>query len=212
MSSESVKKEKKKEEIANAAFRLFMKNGYSSTKIADIADETNIGKGTVYEYFKSKDDILLYVILNNITREFSDLPELIAQHDSFYDKLKVYIDFEVAFSNKFGRYATEVKQLVVEPMDVKLSKEIRNAICDLIQFEYKIVFDIIEYGIGGNRIRNMNKMLATHFIVGLSSIYAALKCGVATDLGIPIPEEFWHEIENYTVDDIIDLIKNGIGI
>ena len=76
MSSESVKKEKKKEEIANAAFRLFMKNGYSNTKIADIADETNIGKGTVYEYFKSKDDILLYVILNNITREFSDLPEL----------------------------------------------------------------------------------------------------------------------------------------
>ena len=56
-----VDKEKKKREIIDAAIRVFSRQGYRRTKINDIAGEAGVGKGTVYEYFKSKEDLFLHM-------------------------------------------------------------------------------------------------------------------------------------------------------
>ena len=63
MNSEAAKREKKRAEIMEAAFRLFLQKGYANTKIIEIANSAMIGKGTVDEYFKSKDQILLDIIV-----------------------------------------------------------------------------------------------------------------------------------------------------
>lgn len=47
----------KKEKIILAAMVLFAKKGFAGTSVADIANQAGIGKGTTYEYFKSKDDL-----------------------------------------------------------------------------------------------------------------------------------------------------------
>ena len=47
----------KKQLIIEAAIKVFARDGLEKGKIADIAKEAGIGKGTVYEYFRSKDDI-----------------------------------------------------------------------------------------------------------------------------------------------------------
>ncbi len=52
-----VDKEEKKKELLLAARRVFAKKGLALAKIEDVAVEAGIGKGTVYEYFRSKDDI-----------------------------------------------------------------------------------------------------------------------------------------------------------
>jgi len=52
-----VDKKEKKEKILNAAVHVFSKKGLKDTKISDISEEAGIGKGTVYEYFKSKDEV-----------------------------------------------------------------------------------------------------------------------------------------------------------
>ncbi|MCJ7579035.1 MAG: TetR/AcrR family transcriptional regulator [Candidatus Aminicenantes bacterium] len=52
-----VNKEEKKGQILEAAIKVFSKKGLNNTKISDIAEEAAIGKGTLYEYFKSKDEI-----------------------------------------------------------------------------------------------------------------------------------------------------------
>jgi AcrR family transcriptional regulator len=51
----------KKELIVEAAARVFALNGYSNAAVADIARQANIGKGTVYEYFQSKEDLFFAV-------------------------------------------------------------------------------------------------------------------------------------------------------
>jgi TetR/AcrR family fatty acid metabolism transcriptional regulator len=48
----------KRELILRAATRVFAKSGYFNSKVADIAAEAGIADGTVYLYFKSKDEIL----------------------------------------------------------------------------------------------------------------------------------------------------------
>ncbi|CAN5336050.1 TetR/AcrR family transcriptional regulator C-terminal domain-containing protein [soil metagenome] len=48
----------KREAILRAAIKVFASNGYFNSKVSDIAGEAGIADGTVYLYFKSKDEIL----------------------------------------------------------------------------------------------------------------------------------------------------------
>lgn len=56
------RRERKKEEtrgrILNAAFKLFVQNGFEATTVDQIAEEADIGKGTFYNYFPSKEGVL----------------------------------------------------------------------------------------------------------------------------------------------------------
>jgi AcrR family transcriptional regulator len=54
-------KQIKKSLIIEAAARVFANRGYNSTLIAEIATEAGIGKGTIYEYFPSKEDLFFAV-------------------------------------------------------------------------------------------------------------------------------------------------------
>ena len=54
-------KQNKKSLITEAAAKVFANRGYSSTLIAEIATEAGIGKGTIYEYFPSKEDLFFAV-------------------------------------------------------------------------------------------------------------------------------------------------------
>ena len=51
----------KKELIIEAAAQVFARSGYSNASVANIARHANIGKGTVYEYFQSKEDLFFAV-------------------------------------------------------------------------------------------------------------------------------------------------------
>ncbi len=48
----------KREAILRAAIRVFARNGYFNSKVSDIAREAGVADGTVYLYYKSKEDIL----------------------------------------------------------------------------------------------------------------------------------------------------------
>jgi TetR/AcrR family fatty acid metabolism transcriptional regulator len=53
-----IDKKEKRGRILDAAIHIFAQRGVKNTKIADIAEAAGIGKGTVYEYFQSKDEII----------------------------------------------------------------------------------------------------------------------------------------------------------
>jgi AcrR family transcriptional regulator len=55
-----VDKKKKAEAISDAALKVFRKHGYDKTRMVDIAQMAGMGKGTLYEYFKDKADILRF--------------------------------------------------------------------------------------------------------------------------------------------------------
>ncbi len=59
----------KREAILRAAIKVFAERGYFNSKVADIAGEAGIADGTVYLYFKSKDEIL-HSIFDRAMEEF----------------------------------------------------------------------------------------------------------------------------------------------
>src|SRR5687768_17420594 len=59
----------KREAILRAAIKVFARRGYFNSKVADVAKEAGIADGTVYLYFKSKDEIL-HSIFDRAMAEF----------------------------------------------------------------------------------------------------------------------------------------------
>ena len=57
MTPKIVDRDSKREEIIQAAIRAFLENGVQGATIQDIARQARMGKGTIYEYFESKEDI-----------------------------------------------------------------------------------------------------------------------------------------------------------
>jgi len=59
MSAKRVVKSQKREKIILSAMKVFAKKGIKNTTVNDIAVEAGIGKGTIYEYFRDKNDIII---------------------------------------------------------------------------------------------------------------------------------------------------------
>lgn len=63
--------EERKRQILEVAKRLFSRNGYYETQISDIVKAADIARGTVYQYFKNKDDIFT-TLLDNFYRQWEN--------------------------------------------------------------------------------------------------------------------------------------------
>lgn len=71
MSRRERKKLQSRNKILEAAVSLFHQKGYQATAIADIMNEADLGIGTFYNYFASKEDVLLY-LLDKMALDISD--------------------------------------------------------------------------------------------------------------------------------------------
>ena len=67
----------KREAILRAATRVFARNGYFNSKVADIARAAEVADGTVYLYFKSKEEILHSIFDQNMADAINSGRELI---------------------------------------------------------------------------------------------------------------------------------------
>lgn len=72
-------REQSRSKILSAALRLFSKKGFKNTSINDIAGEAGISKGLMYNYFKSKEELLeqtLLMVLDKIFGVFIPAAEI----------------------------------------------------------------------------------------------------------------------------------------
>ena len=110
---EEIRNEKKKV-ILDAAMKLFACKGYASTSISSIADEANISKGLMYNYFKSKEE-LLKTILQNFINEIAEMMD--SNHDNRLSKEEAFQFLDNYFELLMTR-TEEAKlfaQLTVQP-------------------------------------------------------------------------------------------------
>lgn len=86
----------KEEIILAAALEAFMNRGFSSTSLKDIAQTAGIAKGTIYDYFTSKDDLFIEAV-NYQMKLFNDLfLERIRYQGDFLDTIDSFMDLIVS--------------------------------------------------------------------------------------------------------------------
>jgi AcrR family transcriptional regulator len=92
----------KRDEIIQAASKVFSEKGYHQATIKDISEVSGLGPGTIYNYVKKKEDIL-YLIYNKLTMVLTEnLVETIKNKDDPLEQLKEALEktIEIVWDNQ----------------------------------------------------------------------------------------------------------------
>jgi AcrR family transcriptional regulator len=92
--------ERRRAQIVEAATRLVARQGFAKTVVRDIAEEANISVGLVYEYVRSKEDIL-FLIYEHWSRVWGEgLEKAVARGKDPLDQLMSGVSFLVGMADK----------------------------------------------------------------------------------------------------------------
>jgi len=103
-----------RQEIVEAANRLFYHRGYNQTSFADIAEAAGIPRGNFYYYFKSKDDILSAVIDARIEGIRAMLAEWDVTESDPRQRLKYFAQMIRSSEKDLLRYGCPMGSLNIE--------------------------------------------------------------------------------------------------
>jgi TetR/AcrR family transcriptional regulator, repressor for uid operon len=124
-----------RERILHSAVTIFSKNGFDKSRMEDISLEAGISKGTLYLYFKSKDELFFAICENNIKKLKEQLDFLLAQkkEDLIYNVEKFYDNFHNAIKDDEQKVYMELIS------ECSRNPKIRN-----VMYSHRIkVFDIV---------------------------------------------------------------------
>ena len=77
--------------ILEAAIKVFARNGFYNSKVAEIAREADVADGTIYLYFKNKDDILISLFEDKMNEIIAQLNSRLEGMTDPIEKIRVYI-------------------------------------------------------------------------------------------------------------------------
>jgi len=163
----------KREMILEAAYDLFLNKGYWETKIIDIAEKAGIGKGTVYEYFESKDDIFFELFKTKVAAGYDNLSELPGKKIDAETKLREYIDIELSNTCKYTFNKSFVMDLMMKS-DAFRNPALIESIHGLVKKKAAILHTIIEEGITSGEFRRLDPVLATVSVMGAINFYISI--------------------------------------
>ncbi|MBK6687102.1 MAG: TetR/AcrR family transcriptional regulator [Deltaproteobacteria bacterium] len=91
MASRRGSREDKRRRIVDAAVHVFAEKGFFGARVSEIAEAAGVADGTIYLYFKSKDDILISLFEEKMAEIIKQLQEILATLDDPEAKMRRYI-------------------------------------------------------------------------------------------------------------------------
>lgn len=128
------------QQILSAALRVFARDGISRSRIADIAAEAGISTSTLYEYYKSKEDLAYDVPLSHLAEFFESYHQAAQGKESAKDRLMLYLVMSADYAREHAEWA-RLLYLEIWPSVFVSEAELRHTIDD---FARVIVFLIRE--------------------------------------------------------------------
>ncbi len=104
--------EDKRSKILQSALRVFAEKGFYNSKVSEIAKEAEIANGTVYLYFRNKNDILISLLEGEFGRMISNMREEVERESNPLEKIKIFASIHLNMITK-NRYLSELIQVEV---------------------------------------------------------------------------------------------------
>ncbi|WP_243297408.1 TetR/AcrR family transcriptional regulator [Bacillus litorisediminis] len=158
-----MKKNKPKfKQIIDAAVVVIAENGYHQAQVSKIAKQAGVADGTIYLYFKNKEDILISLFQEKMGSFVERLDELISDEASAAGKLKVLIE------NHFLMLSEDPQLAIVTQLELRQSnKELRKKINEVLKGYLQLVDRILSQGVEtGEFKKDLDIRLARQMIFG----------------------------------------------
>ena len=118
--------EKRRQQILQASIRLFREKGFHRATTREIAASAGFSIGTLYEYVRTKEDVL-YLICDRIYHKVSEVFEQLSNEEVTIDQLKIamkqYIELVDLMHDEFTIMYQETKSLSKDAWPYVLRKE-----------------------------------------------------------------------------------------
>ena len=174
--------QRRRKEIFDASVHLFLDQGFNETSMREIARVVGVGKSTLYDYFKSKDDILISYFEGEIQEITASAQHIIKQDLSTSEKLeqimKMHLAYLVDKKNLFLKLTVEAQRLALDSQQqIQIA---RHAYQDMLR-------TLIEEGVQSGEFRAVNSLFAAR------SFFTLLSTAVFTSRPTGTPEEMLQE-------------------
>src|SRR5271165_5908544 len=111
----------KRERILDAAVRVFAKKGFYATRVSEVAKAAGVADGTIYLYFKSKDELLVSLFEDRVERLLAFLHNELPRIPSASERLRRIIELQLGLLEG-ERDLAEVVTVILR-QSTKLMKE-----------------------------------------------------------------------------------------
>lgn len=186
--------ENKRENIIDAARKVFSQYGFAKTTMDEIAQAAHKGKSSIYYYFTSKEEIFEAVVKTeaNILKE--EILAKIEATDDPLEKIKYYIISRMNGIKKLGNFYNAMQNDFLDHLQF-----IENARKEYDQMEFDVICDILKEG---NDKENFDIQDTRLVAMALITIMKGLEIPVFIDT-------LHYDLEN-RIDDLLELVYNGI--
>jgi TetR/AcrR family fatty acid metabolism transcriptional regulator len=157
-----IDKNHKYHQILAAAIKVFARQGFHQSTVAQIAKEAGVADGTIYLYFKNKDDILVQFFNYKTKLVFDSFRTEVARADSSLDKLRYLIH------RHLEEFQRNREMAVVYQVETHQSSRLAEAqIKEMSKMYRDLISEIVEQGQQEGTIRkDLYVGLVKRFIIG----------------------------------------------
>ncbi|MEL3974272.1 TetR/AcrR family transcriptional regulator [Rossellomorea oryzaecorticis] len=152
----------KYKQIIDAAVVVIAENGYHQAQVSKIAKQAGVADGTIYLYFKNKEDILISLFREKMSIFVEKIEEVIAGKQTVSEKLLVMIENHCRLLSEDHHLA------IVTQLELRQSnKDIRAKINDVLKGYLQLVDKILISGVeAGELPKDLEVRLARQMIFG----------------------------------------------
>ncbi|WP_186576218.1 TetR/AcrR family transcriptional regulator [Aquibacillus kalidii] len=152
----------KYKQIIDAAVTVIAENGYHASQVSKIAKQASVADGTIYLYFKNKEDILVSLFQEKMGQFIVKIEKEISELSNAEDKLRRLITMH------FNQLVDDHDLAVVTQLELRQSnKDLRYKINEVLKGYLQIIDQIVEIGMEQGIFREeLNKKLVRQMIFG----------------------------------------------
>ncbi|OEI75175.1 TetR family transcriptional regulator [Bacillus sp. FMQ74] len=149
-------------QIIDAAVEVIAENGYHQSQVSKIAKQAGVADGTIYLYFKNKEDILISLFKEKMGQFIERMEEDIKEKTTAKEKLALVI------SKHFSLLAGDHNLAIVTQLELRQSNlELRQKINEILKGYLNILDGILTEGIQSGEIKeDLDVRLARQMIFG----------------------------------------------
>ena len=182
--------------ILNAAVKVFAEQGFFQSTVSQIAREAGVADGTIYLYFKNKEDILVNFFSYKTKQVFDGFREVLKKHDNAMDKLLNLVRRHLEV------FQDDLNMAIVYRAETRQSSRlIEKQIREMSKMYLDLVGEIVEQGQEEGSIRkDLYFRLVKQFIMG----------AVDDVINTWVLSKGKYELVSMA-DPLVDLLVRGLG-
>jgi AcrR family transcriptional regulator len=143
----------KRNHIVDAAERLFFTKGYTTTSMDEVAEEAEFSKGTLYLYFKDKEDLYLAINFRGLLILKDHFEKAFQKGKSGIEKIRSIGEAYLLFSQEYPNYYRAMHYYECTPLNFEISDTSAQQCEEAGQQVLGIVAKAIQTGIEDGSVR-----------------------------------------------------------